>query len=79
MLLYANFVSLCPKWKRLHYDAVKWIFRYLKGTTNHGITFSSEQGDSFAVRYVDLDYAYDIDDKRSKDEVEYMEVGEVIK
>ena len=25
---------------RSHWDAVKWIFRYLRGTTNYGIMFS---------------------------------------
>jgi hypothetical protein len=48
-----------------HWEAVKWIFRYLKGTTGHGIMFSSEKGDPSVVGYVDSDYAGDMDDMRS--------------
>ena len=48
-----------------HWEAVKWIFRYLKGTTGHGIMFSSEKGDPSVVGYVDSDYAGDMDDRRS--------------
>ncbi|CAJ2663689.1 unnamed protein product [Trifolium pratense] len=48
-----------------HWEAVKWIFRYLKGTTGHGIMFSSEKGNPSVVGYVDSDYAGDMDDRRS--------------
>jgi len=40
---------------RQYWNTVKWIFRYLKGTTDFGIT----------TGYVDVDYAGDLDDKRS--------------
>ncbi|KAK2425531.1 secreted RxLR effector protein [Trifolium repens] len=48
-----------------HWEAVKWIFRYLKGTTGHGIMFSSEKCDPSVVGYVDSHYAGDMDDRRS--------------
>jgi hypothetical protein len=39
----AHAVSVVSKYmenpRRQHWDAVKWIFKYLKGTTNYGITF----------------------------------------
>ncbi|KAL4384756.1 hypothetical protein GQ457_15G014670 [Hibiscus cannabinus] len=50
---------------RRHWEAVKWIFRYLKGTVGHGIVFGSQQHDPLVVGYVDSDYAGDLDDRRS--------------
>ncbi|KAL0327776.1 UNVERIFIED_CONTAM: Retrovirus-related Pol polyprotein from transposon TNT 1-94 [Sesamum angustifolium] len=38
-----------------HWEAVKWIFRYLKGTVGHGIIFGSQQNDPLVVGYVDSD------------------------
>src|SRR4051812_18305369 len=49
---------------RHHSDAVKWIFRYLSGTTGHGIMFAKHE-DTSVVGYVDADYAGDIDNRRS--------------
>ncbi|KAE8683930.1 hypothetical protein F3Y22_tig00111166pilonHSYRG00365 [Hibiscus syriacus] len=48
-----------------HWEAVKWIFRYLKGTVGHGIVFGSQQDNHLVVGYVDLDYAGDLDNRRS--------------
>ncbi|KAL0341523.1 UNVERIFIED_CONTAM: Retrovirus-related Pol polyprotein from transposon TNT 1-94 [Sesamum calycinum] len=48
-----------------HWEAVKWIFRYLKGTVGRGVVFGSQQNDPLAVGYVDSDYAGDLDDRRS--------------
>ncbi|CAL0318564.1 unnamed protein product [Lupinus luteus] len=48
-----------------HWEAVKWIFRYLKGTTGLGIMFSSKQSKPSVIGYVDSDYAEDLDDRRS--------------
>ncbi|KAL4312354.1 hypothetical protein GQ457_01G013740 [Hibiscus cannabinus] len=50
---------------RRHWEAVKWIFRYLKGTLGHGIVFGSQQHDPLVVGYVDSNYAGDLDDRRS--------------
>ncbi|XP_038984402.1 secreted RxLR effector protein 161-like [Phoenix dactylifera] len=50
---------------RQHWDAVKWIFRYLRSTTDHGIMFVRQQDDPSVVGYVDADYAGDLDDRRS--------------
>ena len=42
----AHVVSVVSKFLsnmgRLHWDAVKWIFRYLRGTTNYGIMFKKQ-------------------------------------
>uniref|UniRef100_A0A2N9GRZ0 CCHC-type domain-containing protein n=1 Tax=Fagus sylvatica TaxID=28930 RepID=A0A2N9GRZ0_FAGSY len=50
---------------REHWNAVKWIFRYLKGTAEHEILFSRQPGTNSVVGYVDADYAGEVDDKRS--------------
>ena len=50
---------------RSHWDAVKWIFRYLRGTTNYGLMFSRHQSVPSFVGYVDADYTRDLDDRRS--------------
>ncbi|XP_050920281.1 secreted RxLR effector protein 161-like [Lathyrus oleraceus] len=51
--------------RKHHWEAIKWILRYLKGTTNHGIMFNKEQGVLSVVGYVDSDNASDLDDRRS--------------
>ncbi|KAE8707195.1 putative ribonuclease H protein [Hibiscus syriacus] len=48
-----------------HWEAVKWIFRYLKGTVGHGIVFGSQRDNPLVVGYVDSDYASDLDNRRS--------------
>ncbi|KAE8674685.1 putative ribonuclease H protein [Hibiscus syriacus] len=48
-----------------HWEAVKWIFRYLKGTMGHGIVFGSQRDNSLVIGYVDSYYADDLDNRRS--------------
>src|ERR1044072_1641638 len=47
------------------WEAVKWILRYLRGTTDKGIMFSREQTVPSVVGFVDSDYTGDLDDRRS--------------
>jgi hypothetical protein len=65
----AHAVSVVSKYManlgKQHWDAVKWIFRYLKGTTDYDITFVRQKSDLSVVGYVDADYARDLDDRRS--------------
>jgi hypothetical protein len=65
----AHVVSVVSKYManpgKQHWDAVKWIFRYLRGTTDYGITFVRQKSDLSVVGYVDADYAGDLDDRRS--------------
>ena len=49
---------------REHWNAVKWIFRYLNGTAGYGILFAKQHGDNSMVGYVDSNYASNIDDRR---------------
>jgi hypothetical protein len=45
------------------WEAVKWILRYLRGTTNHALCFGGS--DTVLQGYVDSDMAGDKDNKRS--------------
>jgi hypothetical protein len=46
-----------------HWEAVKWILRYLRGTTTHELCFGGS--DTFLQGYVDSDMASDKDSRRS--------------
>ncbi|WJZ95088.1 hypothetical protein VitviT2T_013882 [Vitis vinifera] len=48
---------------RLHWEAVKWIMRYLRGTSKLKLTFGS--GKPVLVGYTDSDMAGDVDNRRS--------------
>ena len=50
---------------KVHWNAVKWILRYLNGTAGYGILFARQHGDNSMVGYVDSNYAGNIDDRRS--------------
>ena len=50
---------------RQHWEAIKWIFRYLRGTVGHCIVFGNQQGVPLVVGYVDSDYAGDLDNRLS--------------
>nr|GEV98012.1 retrotransposon protein, putative, Ty1-copia subclass [Tanacetum cinerariifolium] len=58
-----------------HKEAVKWILKYLKGTTDAGLVYGRDQGKHVDVDgFVDADYAKDPDK-----EAEYMALTEVVK
>ncbi|KAJ4716959.1 Retrovirus-related Pol polyprotein from transposon TNT 1-94 [Melia azedarach] len=48
---------------REHWNAVKWIMRYLRGTSNFKLTFGS--GKPLLVGYTDSDMAGDVDTRKS--------------
>lgn len=49
---------------RKHWEAVKWILRYIRGTTEFGLWF--KKGEEFRVEgYSDADYTTDLDRRRS--------------
>ena len=49
-----------------HWQAVKWILRYLLKTVDFGLVFQKEDSlGQFAIGYVDSDYAGDLDKRRS--------------
>lgn len=52
--------------RRSHWQAVKWILRYLKGTSDVGLLFEKQGAiDQLCVYYVDSDYAGDLDKRWS--------------
>jgi hypothetical protein len=60
---------------RHYWDAVKLIFKFLRGTTNYGITFAGQKSDVSVVGYVDADYAGDLDDRRLTTEYVFTLAG----
>lgn len=46
-----------------HWQVVKWVLRYLTGTSDHCISFDGREGT--VCGYVDADYAGDLDKRRS--------------
>ena len=46
-----------------HWQAVKWVLWYLRGTSDHCIIFNGSEGS--ICGYVDVDYAGDLDKRRS--------------
>ena len=48
---------------KLHWNAVKWISRYLRGTSDACLEF--DRSISSLVGYVNSDYATDLDKRRS--------------
>lgn len=47
-----------------HWQAVKWIFRYVCGTLDHGITLGSTNGNEELPGYSDSDWAGDLDERK---------------
>ena len=51
---------------KVHWEAVKWILRYLKGTLDVGLLFDAKSDNARALLgYVDADYGQDLDGRRS--------------
>ena len=48
---------------KIHWEAVKWIFRYLQGTTEKCLSFG--KGEIKVQGYVDADYGGDVDHRKS--------------
>lgn len=49
-----------------HWNAVKWILRYLKGTSDLGLIFDTSKASSeIIIGYVDSDYGGDLDHRKS--------------
>ena len=51
---------------RGHWEAVKWVLRYIKGTIDVGLIFEKDfTGKQECIGYIDSDYAGDLDKRRS--------------
>lgn len=62
---------------KLHWQAVKWILRYLKGTTKMRLTFRKE-GQFVVKGYCDADYGAYLDKRRSITGMAFTVGGNVI-
>lgn len=52
--------------RKLHWEVVKWIFRYVKGISEVGLLyFKHEDSDVGVTEFVDLDYVGYLDTRRS--------------
>ena len=61
---------------KVHWEAVKWILRYLRGTTNKALYFKG--GDTILTGYVDVDLAGNVDIRRSTTGYVYTLGGTVV-
>ncbi|XP_062075011.1 secreted RxLR effector protein 161-like [Humulus lupulus] len=50
---------------REHWNAMKWVFRYLKGSTHIGLKFTKRPNNNLIEGYSDADYAGDRDSRKS--------------
>ena len=50
---------------RAHWDAVKWVLRYMKGTSHYGLLFKESEGKQQIIGYCDSDFSGDLDKRRS--------------
>ncbi|KAL1198468.1 Retrovirus-related Pol polyprotein from transposon TNT 1-94 [Cardamine amara subsp. amara] len=50
--------------RKQHWEAVKWILRYLRGTTNYSLMFGGEDCKDKAIGFVDSDYGGDLDNRK---------------
>ncbi|GJX64779.1 retrovirus-related pol polyprotein from transposon TNT 1-94 [Tanacetum coccineum] len=62
-----------------HWEAVKWILKYLRGTTNMGLVYGTDRGNHVDVTgFVDSDYAKDSDKGRSITSYTFLVQGCVV-
>ena len=53
------------KLSRTHWEAIKWLLRYIKGTSKLSLTYRKYSNDDYCmVGYCDSDFASDLDKRR---------------
>ena len=55
--------QLMANFEKMHWEAVKWVLRYLKGISDYAITYSKSS--SSMQDYVDANFVDDLDKRRS--------------
>lgn len=63
---------------RVHWEVLKWILRYLRGTIDLSIMFNRPSSDTSIVGHVNADYARDLDTRRSTISYVYTLCGGLI-
>lgn len=62
-----------------HWQAVKWVMRYVKGTMSHGLLYDQQRVNAEAlVGYVDADYVLDSDRRRSLSGYVFAYLGNLV-
>lgn len=62
-----------------HWEAVKWIFRYLKGSSHVGLVYRKQEDyDITVIGHVDADYAGCLDSRRSLTDYVFKLCGNVV-
>ena len=62
-----------------HWQAVKWILRYLLKTVDFGLVFKQDDTcNRYAIGYMDLDYAGDLDKRRFTTSYVFTLAGEPV-
>lgn len=59
------YLIVCTRPNLAHYEAIKWMFKNLKGNSHGGLLFDGILTSYKVVWYVDTNYVDDIDKKRS--------------
>jgi len=61
---------------KAHWEAVKWILRYLRGSTRHGLLFDAQTMKAKSLLgYVDADHGGDLDKRKSTTEYAFTLTG----
>ncbi|CAM8895143.1 unnamed protein product [Rhodiola kirilowii] len=64
---------------KYHWQAMKWILRYVKGTLNKGLLFGGNQSRQEVVEgYVDSDYAWNLDTRKSQTGLVFIVFGTAV-
>ena len=61
-----NAAKFCENPRNIHWTTVKRILRYLKGTSNFGLIYQRQSGNTRLTGFCDADYGGDIDTRRSR-------------
>ena len=61
-----------------HEIALKRVFRYLNGTTGHGLTFQASENEPFVYGYSDADWAGDVETRKSTSGYAFFVAGALV-
>ena len=61
-----------------HWEGIKRVLRYIKGTVNHGLIYSANINDTLLQEYSDADWAGDVDTRRSTSGYVYQIFGNTV-
>ena len=72
-----SIARFCARPTQQHWVALKRILRYLKGTSNYGLSYKGDVGGEI-TGYSDADWAGDITDRKSTSGYVFMQAGDAI-